>query len=255
MRPVRAMALMLAALAGTTAVRAAPVDHWFEQANRFYQSGQYDSAEAYYRKIVDSGVKNGAVFYNFGNACFKQNKVGLAILCYERAQRLAPADREITHNLRFVRAGTVDRIPEPEHSFFEQVLLVFHNALPLNQQLWVLTGLLYALALMFAWALYASRNMRLWLIYVGSLVLIAGLALGASAGVKIHELETVESAVVMKPSVDALNAPEGDKVLFSAHEGTTFRIRQQMTQNGEWWLVSLPNGLSGWVSPEGLEKI
>lgn len=255
MKHLRAMALMLAAFAGAAAVQAAPVDHWFEQANRFYQSGQYDSAEVYYRRIVDSGTKTSAVFYNLGNACFKQNRLGQAILCYERARRLAPADKDIIHNLRFARAGTVDRIPEPERSFLEQVLLAFHNALPLSVQLWVITALLYALALMFAWTLYASRNVRLWLIYLGSLVFIAGLALGASAGVKIHGLETVESAVVMKPSVDALNAPEGDKVLFTAHEGTTFRIGQQMTQNGEWWLVSLPNGLSGWVSPEGLEKI
>ncbi|MBD3239859.1 MAG: hypothetical protein GF331_04685 [Chitinivibrionales bacterium] len=65
----------------------------------------------------------------------------------------------------------------------------------------------------------------------------------------MHQAESTEHAVVLEAAVDARNAPDGDKVLFQAHEGTTFRVRQR---HDEWWLVSLPNGVSGWVRGNAL---
>jgi tetratricopeptide (TPR) repeat protein len=242
----------LLALTGLAPVMAAPVNLWYEQANRFYQQNQFDSAEVYYRKIVDSGLQNAAIFYNLGNCCFRLNHVGQAILFWERAARLDPTDRDIAHNLRFARANIVDRIPEPQLSFFGTVLKAFHGLLPLRTQLWVLCAMLFVLCGLFIAGLWASRNARLWLTYLGVLLLVMMGSLGASAGVKIAQLERVRQAVVLKPSIDALNGPSGDRVLFTAHEGTTFRVRD--TREG-WVLVSLPNGVSGWVEVSALGEI
>jgi SH3-like domain-containing protein len=57
---------------------------------------------------------------------------------------------------------------------------------------------------------------------------------------------------VLVNSVDARNEPNGNKVLFTAHEGTRFRIRKEMA---DWYLVSLPNGVSGWIEKESVGKI
>ena len=51
----------------------------FARANSSYESGDFASAEKLYRQILDAGVENGAVFYNLGNTCFKQKKIGAAI--------------------------------------------------------------------------------------------------------------------------------------------------------------------------------
>ncbi len=241
------MSRMSVALLLATAVArvgAAPVDHWFDQGNRFYQQEQYDSAETYYRKAVDAGVVNAALYYNLGNACFRQARTGEAILFYERARLLAPTDPDIEHNLRFARANIVDRIPEPERGFLEVVLRAFHVSMTLRTQLWVCTALLLAIAVIIALALFVSRNLRLWLTYLVVLTLFAFAAVGVSVALKIHTAERVVRAVVLEPAADAYNAPQGDKVLFVAHEGTTVHIRQTM---GDWCLVSLPNGVSGWV--------
>jgi hypothetical protein len=192
------------------------------------------------------------VLYNLGNACYRQQKVGEAILFYERARLLAPTDPDIQHNLRFARAGIVDRIPEPEQGFVEMALRTFHTMLTLRTQLWLLTGLLFTLAVLIALAIFVSRNTRLWLSYVIALVLVLLGAIGTSAAFKIHDAERVSHAVVLTPSLEAYNAPKGDKVLFVTHEGTTVRIRQQMD---EWYLVSLPNGVSGWVTAGSLGRI
>ena len=138
----------------------APVNLWFEQANSFYQQELYDSAEVYYRRMVDEGVRNDAVFYNLGNACFRQQKLGQAILSYERARRLSPADPDIAHNLRFARANIIDRVPEPEQTIFERALYSFHTMLSLPVQLWGVTALLVLLSLLFALALFGEPRRR-----------------------------------------------------------------------------------------------
>jgi len=242
--------LLLTVLGGT--LLGAPVQLWFEKANAFYEQKQYDSAAHYYTLITESGVRNGAVYYNLGNAWYRQNKLGLAVLNYEKALAIDPADPDIISNIKFANLNIVDRVPPPEQTFLDAVASRLHNAIGLRGQVWLLFGLLCALGLLFCAALFVSHNARLWIIYVSSLLLLFTAAVGASTGVKIYREERVSWAVVLDPSIDARNEPRGSMVLFTAHEGTKFRIRKKID---EWVLVSLPNGVSGWVEEKGLGRI
>lgn len=231
---------------------AAPIEHWMEKANGFYEQSAYDSASVYYEKIVATGMNNSAVFYNLGNAYYRQNKIGLAILYYERAHRLAPNDPDIAANLRFAKAHLTDRIPEPEKSFLETVLWGIHSVIPLGTQLWFLLGGLVLLSLIFSLGLFASHNGRLWAVYVGCIIAIAVVVEGISAGYKIYRAENTVHAIVLADAVDAVSEPGGSKVLFTVHEGVKFRVRKQLE---EWSFVSLSNGVSGWVKNSSLGKI
>ena len=51
----------------------------FAEGNGHYQSGDFAAAERSYRLLLDQGIDSGAVYYNLGNACFKQKKLGEAI--------------------------------------------------------------------------------------------------------------------------------------------------------------------------------
>jgi tetratricopeptide (TPR) repeat protein len=228
---------------------AAPVDYWFEKANGFYEQQQFDSARAYYEKITAADVRNAAVFYNLGNTCFRLKKPGLALLYFERAQKLSPNDPDIRNNIRFVQSTLVDRLPLPEQSFIEAVLRYLHNLISLNGQLWLVFGLMLSLSILFAAGLYASAHLRLWIIYLSSILAFATVSCGVSLGIKIYSNATLKEAVVLSATVDALNQPSGGKVLFTVHEGTKFRIIKQL---GDWSLVGLPTGVSGWVPTTSL---
>lgn len=245
-------ALCLVCLSIPAATSAAPVQEWMARGNAFYEEGRFDSAATYYRKVVESGMRHSAVYYNLGNACFRLGDPGLAILWYERAHALAPNDPDITANLKFARVQLTDRIPEPERTFLETVLRGFHTLLPLHTQLWILLGLFAVLSALFSAALFASHNLRLWLIYLLSLGGLLCLVLGFSTGYKIYRNEHVSYAIVLEDRVDAVSEPKGTKVLFSVHEGTKFRIHRKIDS---WALVSLPNGVSGWVKRETMEEI
>ena len=231
---------------------ATPVDLWFEKANTYYENKAYDSAVVYYEKILESGFRGSDVYYNLGNAYFRLNKLGLAILHYEKARKLAPIDTDIITNIRFAQLNIVDRVPESQRSFLDTILWRLHTMFSLNKQTWVLFVCLMILSLSIAFGLFASHNVRLWLIYLASICIIFSTALGISIGIKIYNAEKKEFAIVLDKTVDAKNQPEGNKVLFTVHEGIKFQVRKTVD---EWSFVSLPNGVSGWVESSSLGKI
>ncbi|MBN1575717.1 MAG: tetratricopeptide repeat protein [Chitinispirillaceae bacterium] len=244
--------LFLFTLLCLSAARGAPVEHWFEQANRAYADGRFDSAAAYYERIIESGMENAAVLYNYGNVLYRLKKMGPARLAYEQASRLNPNDPDIAANIRFIQSNIVDRVSEPERGFLDTVLWKLHILVPLKQQLWIALALLSIISFCIGWSFFASRNLRLWLVYLSILFGLLLSFLGGSIGVKIYESEKIAYAIVVVPSIDAKNEPEGSTVLFTAHEGTKFRIRKTMN---DWALVSLPNGVSGWVERKVLGTI
>ena len=231
---------------------AAPVDLWFEKANTYYENKVYDSAVVYYEKILESGFRSSDVYYNLGNAYFRLNKLGLAILHFEKARKFAPTDSDIITNIRFAQLNIVDRVPEPQRSFLDTIMWRLHTLFSLNAQLWILLVCLLILSLSFALGLFASHNIRLWLTYLASICIILSTFLGISAGIKIYNAEKKEFAVVLDKTVDAKNQPDGNKILFTVHEGIQFQVRKTVDN---WSFVSLPNGVSGWVESSSLGKI
>ncbi|MBN1981594.1 MAG: hypothetical protein JW795_08690 [Chitinivibrionales bacterium] len=243
-----------ALMVAPVSVQATVQEQWFNTANTWYEKQQYDSAIVYYTKIITSGLNNGDVYYNRGNAYYRTQQTGYAILDYEIAKKLSPHDNDIVANLRFAQRSIIDRVPEPKTSIIGQLLYRLHTLLTLQQQLWFLLVILAILSICFSTALFSSYNTRLWLIYAASLCLVFGLLVGLSSSVKVLYEEKNVYAIVLTKNLDAKNQPNGEKILFTAHEGTKFRIRKTVDT---WSLVSLPNGVSGWIehSQVGLIKV
>src|ERR1051326_2790731 len=84
----------------------------FKAANQLYDAGKFAAAAAVYEKLEP---KTAHVYYNLGNAWFRQGKMGLAVLNYERARRLAPRDPDLLANLKCAeqRRGVDDVNPAP----------------------------------------------------------------------------------------------------------------------------------------------
>jgi tetratricopeptide (TPR) repeat protein len=249
---MKTLPALLAALVIGHSALGAPIEHWFEQGNKAYADGKFDSAAVLYEQILESGMENAAVLYNYGNALYRLGKLGKARLAYEKAALLTPDDPDITANIRFLQSAIIDRVPEPERSFFDMLIWKLHILIPMKLQLWIALILWSGLALFIALMLFVSHNTRLWLIYLSVLFGIIFAAISTSIGIKIYESERVAYAVVLIPSTDAKNEPNGSTVLFTAHEGTKFRIRKTVD---DWSLVSLPNGVSGWVERDALGEI
>src|ERR1044072_673873 len=72
----------------------------FDSANAAYAAGKYEKAIQLYQKIEAENTVSAGLYFNLGNAYYKTNNTGKAILYYERAKMLDPDDEDINVNLK-----------------------------------------------------------------------------------------------------------------------------------------------------------
>jgi len=111
----------------------------FDRANKAYSQGDFATAVNLYEQLTaESGYRAGVLF-NLGNSYARSGQAGKAILNYERALRLSPADSDIKGNLQLIRKET-GLFPR-EYNWSER----FFRLLDLNQ--WTITALSFLLLL------------------------------------------------------------------------------------------------------------
>src|SRR5262249_58044506 len=114
-----------------------------EQANRACEQaltspapeaaqGYYRQAIAGYEQLIAAGIHNAKLYYNLGNAYFRLNDLGHAILHYRRGLRLEPGNRQLQANVRYARSQRVDQINVRNQRALLPHLFFWHNALSLQ---------------------------------------------------------------------------------------------------------------------------
>ena len=81
----------------------AKADDDLSAANSAYAGGSYEEAAGLFQKIVDQRGFSAPLCFDLANAQARAGHAGQALLNYERARYLAPADTEIDHNLQLER--------------------------------------------------------------------------------------------------------------------------------------------------------
>lgn len=72
--------------------------------------------------ILEDGYRNGAVYYNLGNAYFRAGEYGRAILNYRKAKPYRPRDPYLIANLEQALAAAPGRLPEVSPPWWKHVL-------------------------------------------------------------------------------------------------------------------------------------
>lgn len=220
----------------------------FEQGNRAYDSADYAAAAEHYAASLQESP-SAAALYNLGNALYRQGELGQALLCYERAHRLAPRDRDIKENLDFCRSKTEDRI-EPLPQF---VLARWWKAISdcLTPHEWMsLTLLLLALACAGLCLFFLSKD-YVW--RKGSLIASGVLALLLLLSALHTLVPRPTEAIVTAPMALVKSSPDnGSTDLFILHEGTKLTLDDQVDL---WNKVHIADGQKGWISSDAIELI
>jgi hypothetical protein len=254
----RATALVFVLLSVTSAPAAGaeeePLLQIFARANAQYQKGDFAAAEASYLDLVHRGVDTGPVFYNLGNACFKQKKLGEAIYYWEMARRHMPGDQDVRENLELANLMVVDRIDVPASPFPVRVLTDAANFLTIPQETWIVLVLFAATNVLFGISILARTPRGAFRSLLASGISAAlFLAFAASLGWKIYQQHTRREAVVVEQKTDVRSGPGTENVtVFTVHEGLLVRVRGS---SGGWFQVSLANGWNGWVPSKSLRVL
>ena len=224
----------------------------FAEANAQYAEGNYaEAAESYRQVLVEQ--PSAEVYYNLGNACFKQGELSQSILAYERALRLRPLYKDAQYNLKFAQSRIVDNIEDTNSFFVSNWLKAVRNLL--SEQTWMwLSVVLFLLTLTGAMLFAFSRTvwLRKTAFYTAIVALVISIAACANAG-SLHKRDTLRAeAVITQGIVNAKSSPDRSGTdLFTLHEGTKVVIKEQL---GNWCNIHVGNNI-GWIPLTTLERI
>ena len=105
------------------------VNMLFTKANELYRKGDFAGAGETYEKILKTGIVSSEVYFDLGNAYFKQKKTAPSILNFERALKLSPRDEDIAFNLALANLQAVDKIIPVPRLFYRRWLSAFTGSL------------------------------------------------------------------------------------------------------------------------------
>ena len=222
----------------------------YRQGNLLYEGGKYLEAGRTYERIIERGIRNGHVYYNLGNAYYKQDRIGRAILAYERATRLMPRDGDLHNNLDLANDRTADEIAGEVPWFGRQAL----DGVTLNETTVAATVSAFLTSLALVCYLLArqprTRTMTGYVLLVTVLVMMLSVGF---MGIKIYDGLANEEAIVLSPAAVVRTGPDaGSDPLFTLHEGAKVRL---VEQRDDWTRISLPDGKNGWLSGDDFEGI
>ncbi len=237
-------------LAGGFLLMAAdPSGGSYGEANAAYEAGKYDQAARLYQQSLEQGHLSEELFYNLGNAYFKQGEYGAAALGYRRALILNPRMPEPRQNLRSVkgRVGLLDFEP----GGLDRWLAYFRE----NE----IIALLYSsgwLALLSISGAIFIRRLRPWrAMLIVTACVFAILAGSSFFSLKFYrQLVAVDQrAVVTATGTVAQTSPVPDaKTIIELPPGSEVRI---VTDSGPWQYVDIPGDLRGWVKTEAITRL
>jgi tetratricopeptide repeat protein/SH3 domain-containing protein len=226
----------------------------FQAANKSYESGGFAQAATAYEDLLADGYESAGLHYNLGNAYFRQDELGRAILHYEKALLLQPGDGDILHNLDFARQHTVDKFEEVPDFF----LRAWWHRLGsrATSGVWgVIAAFLWlagfgALAL---WQLSRQRRTRKTGFLAGlTLLLMSTMPLSLALSRAAWEQHSGQ-AIILGGTASLRSAPdEAGTEIYLLHEGTKLDLLEKL---GEWHKVQLLNGEEGWLPDGAFEEI
>ncbi|MBO5014107.1 MAG: tetratricopeptide repeat protein [Paludibacteraceae bacterium] len=224
----------------------------FADANAQYAEGNYAEAATQYEQILQE-QPTPEVYYNLGNAYFKQGELAQSILAYERALRLKPSFKDAKHNLQFAQSRIIDNIEDTQSFFLSNWLKAIRNAL--SQRVWMVGSIVLFIMALVGFFLFAFSQ-TLWLrktaFYCSVVALVVSVMACANAG-SLYQRDTQRSeAIITQGIVNAKSSPDrSGNDLFTVHEGTKVEIHEVI---GDWCCVHVGNNI-GWMPLEYLERI
>ena len=220
----------------------------FVKANRAYDAGNLTQAITDYQSLLQNGSTRAPLYYNLGNAYFKQGDIGASIAAYLHATRESPRFADLKANLKTVREEVRDAIDSEQESILTAILFFWYYKLSPSEfgTVALLTNLAFALLLIAA--MYLPRNEYIpWLQKLTVILLITSSAsfLGRTYFPRqIAVVQATEALVFSGTSSETT-------VLFKVHSGTEMRVQAK----APGWVRVQVNDQQGWLPETNVEVV
>ena len=223
-------------------------------AEQFYQQNEFTKAISEYQSLAETGWISAELFYNLGNAYFKNHDIKSAILYFERAKRLAPNDEAIDFNLNLSRSLIFDKVEAVPELFLLTLGKAIRDWMTVRGWSWWSIGS-FAAMLMLGLLFLFVRNISVRRFALGLCVFCFMLSITTFTFGYLQKanIERTDEAIVFAPSVTIKSSPDDSgNNLFILHEGIKVRIENKI---GDWCEVRIADGNKGWMRMDDLRII
>ena len=234
--------------------RPADIDSLWDQANTAYINADYRRAIELYHAIENQDLASAKLYYNTGNAYFRDGKIGQAILYYNKALNLAPGDPDIRYNLDVANSYTKDHIQSVPEFFAHKWIRSVRQTLSGNA--WGILSVIFLAVMLFSTMVYLLVRIPLFR-KIGFFTAIAALFLfivsTSFAVVERRHYISPSDAIVMNAAVSVKASPDKTGTdLFVLHEGTKVSVGNRMDS---WVEITISDGKKGWIESKAIAMI
>jgi tetratricopeptide (TPR) repeat protein len=225
-----------------------------EEAAKSYNAENFSQAAELYLKVIDNGYESSGLYYNLGNTYFKMGDMPSALLYFEKARKLNPADEDIIFNIQIANSRIVDKIDPVPDLFWVRWWNGLLYSFTADQWGWIT---LVTFTLIFVLLLFFLLSTAIWLkkvtFWSGIVMIALFIASFFLANEKYKTFRNDHEAIIFTPTLTVKSSPSDSGIdLFVIHEGTKVKLTDQV---GEWFRIEIANGSVGWVQKESFKKI
>lgn len=221
----------------------------FENANTLYEEGNYTEAIDAYSAIIADEKHSADLYYNLGNAHYRNKDIGKAIWAYESALKLDPDHEDALFNLEFVNAQTIDKINISRQGLGHWIDgLLYSENINFWSYLSIISSFVLALlVILFLRSKAGSRkNIILLSASISAVIMFSSVIF---AGMQKARLNNRTEGVIISKTADVKMSPiEDAKTSFSLGAGAKIKL---INKDGDWQQIEI-NGNQGWVAKDDL---
>lgn len=264
MKKTNILQMMLTILLMMIASVTATAQSLSEQADAAYTADDYTKAIDLYNQAAREDGSSSILFYNLGNAYYRNGELGKAILNYQRALKLDPTNADARTNLEFVNTKIIDK-PVDNDQLMDKI--ADHVIGFMTADGWAYTTAILFLLFMICAAGYIFINsvgLRKSSFFAALILLFAtifGIIVSVAAA---NRLTDNNDAVILSESVQLSTSPRQPKdkseEALLLHEGTCVHILdslqvKDLSDNPMWYEVLVNKEHRAWINASDVERI
>ena len=220
----------------------------FDIASVYYNDSEYNKSIQLYEEIIKEGFHSEYLYYNLGNAYYRNGMIGQSIWAYNRAIFLNPRLENVKYNLEIVSSKIKDRVVLPKEFLLVQVYIKLKSFIAYHE--WLMIGSLLMLLIVCFFVVFKLFifNNRIIKKIQFTTILITFFVHLIIIDVFLENNEK-QFGIIVFDNVNAYSGPfYGDNtILFKVNEGTKAQISQEQEN---WFEIVILNGDKAWIPKE-----
>lgn len=222
-----------------------------KDANELYKQGEYSKSAELYQALIDDAYVSYRLYYNLGNAFYKQGKYGKAILNYHRAKRIKPNENDVLFNLKMAESQIRDKVVEVPIPWFKRVVEQF--ILSFSISIWAWMAIVFVILALVFWVLLISNRISFVASLSGMLIGLTLSFVSLAGSIGRSQIDDRMEGVVLVSQIPVKSAPSDQgEDMFLIHEGVFLFVLEEYQ---DWVKIKLKNNNVGWIPKKAFEAI